>query len=127
MQARGFLLYRKYRAVLKCESYVSYRVKSPSGQDAHLAEKKLMLCIPLGRVSVHRRTLFIKQTVYTGTYFLRVAATAPTPEDSSEKYCFTSSAMPFAVRSTPNIFWLERSGSRPLKSFGSAESAYPFT
>ena len=37
----GFLLYRKYRATLKHESYVSYRAKSPTGQDAQLAEKKI--------------------------------------------------------------------------------------
>ena len=33
-----FLLYRKYRVAVKRESSDSYRVKSPAGQDAHLAE-----------------------------------------------------------------------------------------
>ena len=32
---RGFLFYRKYLAALKCESCVAYRVKIPTGQDAH--------------------------------------------------------------------------------------------
>ena len=55
-----FLLYRKYRVTLKYESCASYRAKSPPGQGAHLAERKLMLCIPLGRVSVRQaHTLFI--------------------------------------------------------------------
>ncbi len=54
-----FLLYRKYRATLKHESYVSYRAKSPTGQDAQLAEKKFMLRIPLARESVRQaHTLF---------------------------------------------------------------------
>ena len=35
----GFLLYRKYSIMLKYESCVSYRAKSPSGEDAQLAEK----------------------------------------------------------------------------------------
>ena len=29
--AHSFLLYRKHRVALKCESYDSYRAKSPSG------------------------------------------------------------------------------------------------
>ena len=36
-----FLLYRKYRVAIKCESDDSYRTKSPAGQDAHLAEWKI--------------------------------------------------------------------------------------
>ena len=34
-----FLLYRKYHVMLKHKSRVSYRVKSPSGEDAQLAEE----------------------------------------------------------------------------------------
>ena len=59
----AFLLYRIGNAVLR---FLSYRVKSPAGQDAHLAEKKLMLCIPLGRVSVRWRTLCLM-------YFIEIA------------------------------------------------------
>ena len=54
-----FLLYRKYRVTLKREICVSYRAKSPIGQNAQLAEKKFMLRIPLARESVRQaHTLF---------------------------------------------------------------------
>ena len=36
-----FLLYRKYRVVVKRESTDSYRAKSPAGRDAYLAEGKI--------------------------------------------------------------------------------------
>ena len=49
----------------------SYRAKSPTGQDAQLAEKKFMLGIPLARESVrYAHTLFDKfcgiDTIYGG-------------------------------------------------------------
>ena len=44
-----FLLYRKYRVTLRCESCAPIEQKSPTGQDAQLAEKKFMLRIPLAR------------------------------------------------------------------------------
>ena len=37
---RAFLLYRKYRATLKCESCASYRAKNPAGLDRTAADKK---------------------------------------------------------------------------------------
>ena len=46
--------------MVKHEGYIPYRTKSPAGQDAHLAERKLMLRIPLGRASVRQaHTLFV--------------------------------------------------------------------
>ena len=36
--AKHFLLYRKYRVSIKCESDDSYRAKIPAEQDAHLTE-----------------------------------------------------------------------------------------
>ena len=38
-----FLIHRKYLVVVKRESVASYESKKPSGQDAHLADKKLVV------------------------------------------------------------------------------------
>ena len=38
-----FLIHRKDFVAVKCESVVSYESKKPSGQDAHLADKKLVV------------------------------------------------------------------------------------
>ena len=40
---RAFLIHRKDLAVVKRESAASYESKKPSGQDAHLADKKLVV------------------------------------------------------------------------------------
>ena len=46
----AFLRYREYHVMLKCESCIPIvqkaEPKGSAGQDAHLAEKKLMLRIP---------------------------------------------------------------------------------
>ena len=39
----AFLIHRKDLAVVKRESVTSYESKKPSGQDAHLADKKLVV------------------------------------------------------------------------------------
>ena len=40
---RIFLIHRKDLVVVKRESVASYESKKPSGQDAHLADKKLVV------------------------------------------------------------------------------------
>ena len=50
-------------------------------------------------------------TSFSGTYFFRAVATAPTPELNSAKYCFTRVSMPMAWRFTPNIFSLASNAS----------------
>ena len=44
--AHSFLLYRKYRVTLKCESHDSYRAKSPSGGSHCGGMESCRLCDP---------------------------------------------------------------------------------
>ena len=46
MYREFFLLYRKYRVTLKCESYDSYRAKSPSGGSHCGGMESCRLCDP---------------------------------------------------------------------------------